>query len=146
MSKNIRFAVAIIMPWKVVYGRMKYDNRIKSEHGLFMLDQVRKICVDLPEVEETIDGFGCTTFRVKNKSFVRISETDTVIRLSFKSNHENQDILLQGGRFVKAPYIGHHGWVSVKEGEPIDWVELSELLKEAYLRTAPKQIVGRFLI
>jgi predicted DNA-binding protein (MmcQ/YjbR family) len=74
----------------------------------------------LPEVEETLGGFGCTTFRVQDKSFIRMSETEEEIRLSFKSNHENQAILLQDARFVKAPYFGHHGWVSIKGGIPLN--------------------------
>lgn len=65
--------------------------------------------------------------------------------LSFKSDRENQEILLQQGRFFKTPYIGRHGWVSVKTGEPIDWDELGELIKEAYLRAAPKRLVKQLL-
>jgi predicted DNA-binding protein (MmcQ/YjbR family) len=65
--------------------------------------------------------------------------------LSFKSDREHQAILLQQGRFFKTPYIGHHGWVSIKPDEPINWNELSELLKEAYLRAAPKRLVKQMI-
>jgi len=38
------------------------------------------------------------------------------------------------------PYIGQHGWVSIDpKGEP-DWDELPHLLREAYLRAAPKTV------
>ena len=45
----------------------------------------------------------------------------------------------------KTPYIGHHGWVSIKSEEKIDWNEMGELIKEAYLRAAPKRVVKKFL-
>lgn len=116
---------------------------ITSQQGLAMVEQVRRICRPLPEVEEIIDGFGHTVFKVKGKTFIMMGQDDKdgTTSLSFKSDRENQEILLQQGRYVKTPYIGHHGWVSVKKGEPIDWDELASLLKEAYLRAAPKRLV-----
>ncbi|WP_274362925.1 MmcQ/YjbR family DNA-binding protein [Paenibacillus thermotolerans] len=116
---------------------------ITSQQGLAMVEQVRRICEPLPEVEEIIDGFGHTVFKVKGKTFIMMGENDKdgTTGLSFKSDRENQEILLQSGRYVKTPYIGHHGWVSMKKGESIDWDELAVLLKEAYLRAAPKRLV-----
>lgn len=110
-----------------------------------MLDKVREICQALPEVEEIIDGFGHTTFKVKGKSFIMMSESEEGPGFSFKSDHANQEILLQQSCFFKPPYIGHHGWVATKRGEPLDWNEMRELLKEAYLRAAPKRLVKQLL-
>lgn len=120
---------------------MEHDNSMKSQYGIEMLEQVRRICVSLPEVEEIIDGFGHTTFKVKGKSFIIMGENEEGPGLSFKSDQENQEILLHQGRFFKTPYIGHHGWVSIKKGEAFEPEELSELLTEAYLRAAPKRLV-----
>ncbi len=119
---------------------MKHDKKIKSKQGIEMLESVRSICGSLPEVEEIIDGFGHTTFKVNGKSFIMMGENEEGTGLSFKSDRENQQFLLHLGRFSKTPYIGHHGWVSIKKDEPIDWNELGELLKEAYLRAAPKRL------
>ena len=119
---------------------MKYDHQIKSEEGFFMLNKVREICRTLPEAVETMDGFGCTTFRIRNKSFLRMSESEKGVQVSFKSDQENQSILLQGENYIKAPYIGHHGWVALNKEVPVNWNELGVLLSEAYLRTAPKEI------
>ncbi|SDO02616.1 hypothetical protein SAMN04487897_107120 [Paenibacillus sp. yr247] len=44
--------------------------------GLELLSKVRTFCSELPEVEEKVDGFGHTTFRVKDKPFVMMGETD----------------------------------------------------------------------
>lgn len=120
---------------------MEHHKNIKSKQGIELLANVRRICCSLPEVQEVMDGFGHTTFKINSKSFVIMGENEAGIGLSFKSDRENQEILLQEGRFFKTPYIGHHGWVSVKTEEELNWDELDELLKEAYLRAAPKRLV-----
>ncbi|MBP1933344.1 MmcQ/YjbR family DNA-binding protein [Ammoniphilus resinae] len=125
---------------------MEHDKTIQSKHGIEILEKVRGICETLPEVEEIVDGFGHTTFKVKGKSFVIMGESGGSIGLSFKSDKEMQFILLQQDKFFKTPYIGHHGWVSVKTDEPIDWNELGALIKEGYLRAAPKRLVKQFLV
>lgn len=119
---------------------MEHDNRLKSEQGMAMLEQARRICASLPETEEIVDGFGHTTFKVRGKSFLIMGENEAGPGLSFKSDRENQEFLILTGRFVKTPYIGHHGWVSTRRGVPVDWNELAELLAEAYLRAAPKRL------
>lgn len=124
---------------------MNHEQRFVSKEGQAILEQVRRICGFWPEVEEIIDGFGHTTFKVKGKSFVMMGESEDGAGLSFKCNREDQEILLQQARYVKTKYIGQHGWVSTKWGEPFDWDELAELLKEAYLRAAPKRLVKQFL-
>lgn len=122
---------------------MEHDKSMKSKEGIEMLEQVRRICSPLPEAEEIIDGFGHTVFRVNGKSFVRLGESEgDGAGLSFKSDRETQELLLQQEGFFKTPYIGHHGWVSVKH--PQDWGILGDLLKEAYLRAAPKRLAKLF--
>ncbi|TFI48860.1 MmcQ/YjbR family DNA-binding protein, partial [Diaphorobacter sp. DS2] len=55
---------------------------------------------------------------------------------------ETQEFLLQeGSRFFKTPYIGQHGWTSILGDLEIEWHEAEGLIKEAYLRTAPKSIL-----
>ncbi|MET3291096.1 UNVERIFIED_CONTAM: hypothetical protein ABID98_003666 [Brevibacillus sp. OAP136] len=116
---------------------------ITSKKGLEMLEEVRRICRSLPEVEEIVDGFGHTTCKVKGKSFIIMGDSDEGPSLSFKSNRENQAFLIQQEPFFKTPYIGQHGWVSVKQ--PENWEILEGLIKEAYLRAAPKRLVEQVL-
>ncbi|MGM0881453.1 MAG: hypothetical protein ACQEXQ_10510 [Bacillota bacterium] len=80
---------------------MDHNKSIKSKQGTEMLENVRRICSSLLEVEEIIDGFGHTTFKVKGKSFIMMGENEVGAGLSFKSDRENQEILLQQGRFIK---------------------------------------------
>jgi predicted DNA-binding protein (MmcQ/YjbR family) len=105
------------------------------------LEKVRNICLALPEAVEIIDGFGHNTFKINGKSFVISGESDKGFSLSFKSDRETQEILLQKERFFKTPYIGHHGWVSIQNPNVDDWDELTDLIHEAYLRAAPKRLV-----
>ncbi|MBO1515479.1 MmcQ/YjbR family DNA-binding protein [Metabacillus bambusae] len=72
------------------------------------------------------------------KSFVISGESDKGFNLSFKSDKETQQILLQKEHFYKNPYIGHHVWISIQNPIGEDWDELNDLIQEAYLRSAPK--------
>lgn len=119
---------------------MEDGKRISSDKGVEVLQKVRELCMDLPEVEEIVDGFGHVTFKVNRKSFIIMGEDEQgQLGLSFKSNLETQQLLIQQGGFVKTPYIGRHGWVSVKSSDlDLDKDGLRDLLKEAYYRAAPK--------
>ncbi|MGJ7912480.1 MmcQ/YjbR family DNA-binding protein [Neobacillus sp. LXY-1] len=64
--------------------------------------------------------------------------------LSFKSDRETQEFLLQKEYFYKTPFIGRYGWVSIKNPKENDWNELSELIQEAYLSAAPKRLVKKW--
>lgn len=119
---------------------MAHDlSGMKTLEGIRMLEQVRNICKALPKVVELIDGHGHTTFKVKDKSFIIMSDYG----ITFKSDLETQEILVQQGQFFKPSYIGHRGWVSIRD--PQDWEEMDVLLKEAYLRAAPKRLVKQLM-
>lgn len=119
---------------------------MKSEKGLALLAKVREICSQWPEVTEAVDGFGHTSFRVKDKPFVIMGEHENPEQeasLSIKTLPTTQDVLLQQGGFYKTPYIGRHGWVSVSNTDELNWEELKELMLEGYLRTAPKKLANQ---
>jgi predicted DNA-binding protein (MmcQ/YjbR family) len=43
-------------------------------------------------------------------------------------------------RFFRPPYVGHRGWVGVRiDGEP-DWVEIEQIVRDAYRQIAPKRL------
>lgn len=114
---------------------------MKAIEAEVMLENVRKICLALPEAAELIDGFGHNTFKINGKSFVISGENENGFSLSFKSDRETQEILLLKEHFYKTPYIGHHGWVSIQNPAEEHWDELTDLIQEAYLRAAPKRLV-----
>ncbi|WNB91780.1 MmcQ/YjbR family DNA-binding protein [Bacillus sp. NEB1478] len=118
---------------------------MKSQDTAGMLGNVRSICLSLPEADEIIDGFGHNTFKINGKSFVISGESEQGFSLSFKSDREMQEILLQKERFYKTPYIGRHGWVSIQNPDGEDWDELTDLIQDAYLRAAPKRLVKKWI-
>nr|WP_066072582.1 MmcQ/YjbR family DNA-binding protein [Neobacillus soli] len=120
------------------------QNRLKLQWEDGMLENVRKICLDLPEAVEHIDGFGHNTFKINGKSFVISGESEKGFNMSFKSDRETQELLLQKEHFFKPPYIGQHGWVSIRNSQGEDWDELTDLIQEAYLRAAPKRLVKKW--
>ncbi|SIR20836.1 Predicted DNA-binding protein, MmcQ/YjbR family [Peribacillus simplex] len=117
---------------------------MKSQNTEAMLEIARNICLALPEAVVHIDGFGHNTFKIRGKSFVISGESEEGFSLSFKSDRETQELLLQKENFFKTPYIGHHGWVSIQNPDRGDWDELTYLIKEAYLRAAPKRLVKKW--
>lgn len=117
---------------------------MESQDAAAMLDNVRNICLALPEAVEHIDGFGHNTFKINGKSFVISGESKEGFSLSFKSDRETQELLLQKEKFFKTPYIGRHGWVSIQNSDREDWDEVAYLIQEAYLRAAPKRMVKKW--
>ncbi|WP_409346346.1 MmcQ/YjbR family DNA-binding protein [Paenibacillus sp. MBLB4367] len=124
---------------------MGHEHQLQSKASLDMLHRVREICGRLLEVEEAIDGFGHTSFRVNGKTFVMLGENEQgVASMSIKTAKTTQEfLLLQEGKFFKTPYIGQHGWVSIRNAEPGDWGELESLVREGYGRSAPKRLLSK---
>lgn len=125
---------------------MIHNQHIKSDMGQDIILQVREITKPYPEVEEQIDKFGHTSFRIKDKPFVIVGESEKGIpSLAIKTLKTTQSFLLnQQDRFFKTPYVGQHGWTSLHTDQSFDWIEVEGLIKEAYLQTAPKKIVTSF--
>ncbi|CAN7202531.1 MmcQ/YjbR family DNA-binding protein [Rossellomorea sp. LjRoot5] len=102
-----------------------------------VIDENRRFCLRYPKVHEHLDGFGHVSFRVKDKPFVIIGET-----LSIKTLPANHEILLEQPGYIKAPYIGRHGWVLV-EVEEAGWQAIKGLIREGYLIAAPKRLANQ---
>ena len=114
-------------------------EREKSAEERAVLEQLRGICLRLPEVVEAIDGFGHTSFRVRNKPFVMMGSQQLL--LAIKCDPVTQDLLIRSGRFRRTPYIGQHGWADVADFGNMDWDEIEALIVDAYRRVAPKRLL-----
>ena len=49
---------------------MSHERQLQNPEGQRLLAELRRVTARLPEVEEVVDGFGHTTFKVRKKSFV----------------------------------------------------------------------------
>lgn len=120
-------------------------HQFVSIKGLELVAKVRAFCMELPEVEEKVDGFGHIAFRVKDKPFVIMGESDGQPSTSIKTNMTTQEFLLhqEGTPYHKTPYIGQHGWVSILDTDKVPWKEIEDLIIEGYARTAPKKLLSQ---
>jgi predicted DNA-binding protein (MmcQ/YjbR family) len=138
---NIKFSNPNILFLKRGDSQM---GQFQSAPAQEIITKVRGITESFPEVVEHIDQFGHLSFRIKDKPFVIIGEDESP-SLSIKTLKTTQALLLQKPEeFYKSPYIGHHGWTSVQTSQRINWEEINDYIREAYLQTAPKRIVKTF--
>lgn len=110
------------------------------------LARVRTICLALPEAHE-VEAWGEATFRVRNKLFAMYASAESHHgggrpAIWIKAAAGNQSLMLQFAphRFFVPPYVGPSGWVGVWLDDVAQWGELEELLRDAYLLTAPKRV------
>ena len=113
------------------------------------IDRLRQLCLELPEAHE-VEAWGEPTFRVRNKIFAMYAASEThhgAGRPSVwvKSTHLIQDMLIHedGDRYFAPPYVGPKGWLGIRLDRRPNWKSVRELLRDAYLLTAPKRIVRK---
>lgn len=80
-------------------------------------------------------------WRVAGKPFViaGLAGTEAEPTVCFKLAKEEQPIALRDPRFFKTPYIGQHGWTTLRAGAAPDWDEIARLIEHSYRRVAPKK-------
>jgi hypothetical protein len=104
-------------------------------------DDVRRIALGLPEVEEVIAWETEVTFRVRNKIFVM--EQDRQAHASLKATPMLQADLVERDpeTFRPAAYVGRFGWVDVDLAR-VDPGELEALIRNAWRMTAPRRLAA----
>jgi hypothetical protein len=112
-------------------------------------DRLRQLCLALPEAHE-VEAWGEPTFRVRNKIFAMYAASEThhgAGRPSVwvKSTHLIQDMLVHedADRYFAPPYVGPKGWLGIRLDRRPNWKTVEELLRDAYLLTAPKRIAAK---
>jgi predicted DNA-binding protein (MmcQ/YjbR family) len=113
-----------------------YDAPMKPEEAV--LKKLRKICLALPDTEETV-SFGHPTFRVRQKTFAVMEEYKGELGICVNVGKLLHGIFLEDFRFFRTPYIGKHGWVTLRVfAAPLNWKEVAELVKGSYLLVSPQ--------
>jgi Protein of unknown function (DUF419). len=112
------------------------------------LTRLRTFCLALPETTE-VEAWGAPTFRVKGKIFAMYaSETShhgggrpAIWMLSV---NVEQDFVVRArpDRYFKPPYVGPGGWIGAWLDRNPPWGEIEELLRDAWLRRAPKRVAA----
>lgn len=112
------------------------------------LARVRAICHGLPEVEERL-SHGAPTFFVRGKkTFVMFLDDHhgdgrLAVWCAAPAGVQAELVETEPDRFFVPPYVGHRGWLGLRLDRSPDWVELREILIEAYRSVAPKALVAR---
>ena len=97
-----------------------------------LLERVRKICLALPDTEESSRLGGSPHFYVNGKIFAGCGEEDGAWGFGCKVGLELQSILVQRPGITVAKYVGRYGWISVDEEALQDEAELQRLLHLSY--------------
>ena len=95
------------------------------------LEKLRRICLALPQAVETT-SFGHPTFRAGKKTFAVLEWYKGELCLAFKVGAEHKDLFLRDSRFFSTPYIGKHGWISLRITGRLRWTEVKHLVTESY--------------
>jgi predicted DNA-binding protein (MmcQ/YjbR family) len=101
------------------------------------LDRLRAICLALPDTKETIT-WGQPHFRVGEKIFCGYGEEHGRVSIGFKLERPHADLVVDGDRYRRAPYVGQHGWVSMDAARVDDWELVRAFVLESYRLIAPK--------
>jgi predicted DNA-binding protein (MmcQ/YjbR family) len=96
-----------------------------------ILAKLRELCLALPKTSETIT-FGHPTFQVGTKTFAVLETYKGELSICVKVGKAMQSIFLEDPRFYRTPYVGQHGWVSLRAKSKLNWKEIAELVRGSH--------------
>jgi len=109
-----------------------------------ILARLRTICLAFPEAtEKSFGGHSAPSFRVMDKLFVILFEDGSGLTLKAAPGEQAMLVSADPDRFFVPAYVGSKGWVGVRLTQPVDWVEVAELVEDSYRLMAPKALVRR---
>jgi hypothetical protein len=111
------------------------------------LDEIGRICRDLPEVTERLSHGSPTWFVRGKKTFVTFVDDHhgdgrLAIWCAAPPGVQEQLVEQEPERFFRPPYVGHRGWLGVQLDVDPDWEEMTEICADAYRQVAPRSLVA----
>jgi predicted DNA-binding protein (MmcQ/YjbR family) len=104
------------------------------------LERLRGHCLGLEGTEEVVKWGNDVVFQVGGKMYAVLGEWRGDLCLTVKVGKEAMGVFLEDARYVEAPYVGKHGWVSLRLGAEMEEEEVAELVRGSYeLVTSPKR-------
>ncbi len=113
-------------------------------HKEYTTEQVRRICLALPETSERL-SHGAPSFFVREKRcFAMVLDNhhdDGIFGLWAAAPPGNQELLVAAcpERFFRPPYVGHRGWLGVRLDRAVDWDEVAGVVEDGWATVAPKK-------
>ena len=94
---------------------------------------VRRLCLSLPHVTETVQWGDALVFKVGGKMFaVGSLEPRDGVWVSFKTAPEEFARLIEIPGIIPAPYLARAQWVALETEDALTAAELERLLKRSY--------------
>jgi hypothetical protein len=112
------------------------------------VEQVRRICLALPEVTERL-SHGAPTWFVRDKKTVATVWDDhhgdgrLALICAAPPGVQQQLVDEEPARFYVPPYVGGRGWIGVRLEVKVDWNEIREIVADAYRCVAPAKLVAQ---
>lgn len=110
------------------------------------LARVRRICLALPEVTER-PSHGAPSFFVRRCFVMFMADHHGDGRLALwcaaPPGAQPELVAADPARFFVPPYVGHRGWVGIRVDLAPDWVEVEEVVREAYRAVAPARLTSQ---
>jgi predicted DNA-binding protein (MmcQ/YjbR family) len=117
-------------------------DRLKSPKALKLRERLCKICLALPETDESTQ-FGTPVWRVGKKSFVMLYDYGKGLTVQFWVGIERQGPLEMDPRLRIPPYMGTKGWIALDASTSIDEHELRNFLLDSYRHFAPRRALAK---
>lgn len=111
------------------------------------LQQLRDLCLALPETNERLSHDAPTWFIRDKKTFVTfVDHHHNDGRLAFwcAAPLGAQDVMVTSDpeRFFVPPYVGHRGWLGIRLDRDLAWEEIADIVTDAYRMVAPRHLLA----
>ncbi len=111
-----------------------------------MLEQLRQICLGLPETSERLSHGAPSFFVCGKRCFVMLLDNhhdDGIFGIWCAAPPGNQELLIAADpeRFFRPPYVGHRGWLGLRLHGEMDTDELAGIVEDAFAAVAPKRLL-----
>ena len=110
-----------------------------------LVNQVRDICLNLPDVTEKLSHGEPTWFVKKVFCMFADNHHDNRVAVWLPAAAGVQEMLVQSEpeRFFRPPYVGVKGWIGVYLDVDPNWEELEGLILESYRLVAPPKSLAK---
>jgi predicted DNA-binding protein (MmcQ/YjbR family) len=117
-------------------------DRLLAPHALRLRERICKICLALPETDESTQ-FGAPVWRVGKRSFAMLYDYGVGLSIQFWVGIERQGPLDMDPRFRIPPYLGHKGWIALDCSKSVQIRELRDYLLDSYRHFATRRALAK---
>jgi hypothetical protein len=117
--------------------------------GTLPIDEVRALCLALPEAEERVSHGNPAFFAGAEGRMFATHLVDhhgdgrTAVWLAAPEGAQEALVAAAPGRFFRPPSVGHRGWLGVDLEGGVDRDELADLLADAFATVAGARLARR---